>query len=329
MVATAATAVTVATAATALGKKIPKKAGSSVCSGCRSDTLPVTNAFTIDVEDYFHVALFEKHISRNQWDAMEYRVEGNTDTLLELLDRQNVHATFFILGWVAERFPNLVRRIATQGHEVASHGMYHVRVTEQNPDDFLQDILASKHLLEDLSGQPVRGYRASTYSIGRHNVWAFELLEKAGYGYSSSVYPIRHDLYGWPKAPRFPFYPRKKEASDSTLLEVPITTLEWFGMRLPCGGGGYFRLYPLAFSLWALRQLNQNEGQSAVFYCHPWELDPDQPRISGLPGRVRLRHYLNLHKTANRLHRLLASFQWDRLDRIFLPPSSERVSPLS
>lgn len=280
--------------------------------------MPVTNAFTVDVEDYFHVALFEKHVSRDQWDSMECRVESNTDKLLELLDRHNVHATFFILGWVAERFPGLVRRIATQGHEVASHGMNHARATEQAPDVFFQDVYASKHLLEDVSGQRVRGYRASTYSIGRDNTWAFDMLEEAGYQYSSSVYPIRHDLYGWPEASRFPFYPRKKADSGTTLLEIPITTLEWSGIRLPCGGGGFFRLYPLAFSLWALRRLNRKEQQSAVFYCHPWELDPDQPRIPGLPGRVKLRHTLNLHKTASRLQRLLTSFHWDRLDRVFL-----------
>ncbi|HIJ86010.1 MAG: polysaccharide deacetylase [Magnetococcales bacterium] len=280
-------------------------------------TLPLVNAFTVDVEDYFHVALFERHVAKDRWATMEQRVEKNTDRILAMLGQKGICATFFILGWVAQRFPDLVRRIATQGHEIASHGMQHVRVTQQSPEEFFQDALACKHLLENISGQPVLGYRASTYSIGRDNLWALDALAKAGYGYSSSIYPIRHDLYGWPEAPRFAFHPRHGGTEGDGLLEIPVSTLEWFGHRVPCGGGGYFRLYPLAFSLWALHHLNVKEGKSAVFFLHPWELDPGQPRLKNLPMKVRFRHYLNLEKMEARLERLLASFRWDRMDRVF------------
>ncbi|MBF0148155.1 MAG: DUF3473 domain-containing protein [Magnetococcales bacterium] len=278
---------------------------------------PVVNALTVDVEDYFHVALFEEHISDDRWHSMEHRVEANTDRILELLDQKGISGTFFILGWVAERFPGLVRRIVDQGHEVASHGMRHRRVTTQSPEEFLQDASQCKQMLEDVSGTAVLGYRASTYSIGRDNLWALDVLEQAGYRYSSSIYPIRHDLYGWPEAPRFPFHPRQQAGRGDGLLEIPVSTLEWFGHRLPCGGGGYFRFYPLFFSLWALRHLNRSEGKSAVFFLHPWELDPGQPRLSGLPLKVRFRHYLNLARMETRLERLLVEFRWDRMDRVF------------
>ncbi|HAT51249.1 MAG: DUF3473 domain-containing protein [Nitrospirae bacterium] len=278
---------------------------------------PIMNAFTVDVEDYFHVALFEKHVSCDRWSTMEHRVERNTDRILEMMAQRDIHATFFILGWIAERYPALVRRISDQGHEIASHGMHHIRVTLQSPEVFFQDVQECKHKLEDVCGQQVRGYRAATYSIGRDNLWALEILKKAGYQYSSSIYPIRHDLYGWPEAPRFAFYPQRDENQGDGLLEIPISTLEWFGRRIPCGGGGYFRLYPLPFSIWALRHLNKNEGESAVFYLHPWELDPGQPRLPGLPMKVRFRHYLNLEKMDARLQCLLDSLRWDRMDRVF------------
>ncbi|MBF0131565.1 MAG: DUF3473 domain-containing protein [Magnetococcales bacterium] len=278
---------------------------------------PIMNAFTVDVEDYFHVALFEKHVSCDRWSTMEHRVERNTDRILEMMAQRDIHGTFFVLGWIAERYPALVRRISDQGHEIASHGMHHIRVTLQSPEVFFQDVQECKHKLEDICGQPVRGYRASTYSIGRDNLWALDVLKKAGYRYSSSIYPIRHDLYGWPDAPRFAFYPRRDENKGDGLLEIPISTLEWLGRRIPCGGGGYFRLYPLAFSIWALRHLNKKEGESAVFYLHPWELDPGQPRLPGLPMKVRFRHYLNLEKMDARLHCLLDSLRWDRMDRVF------------
>lgn len=277
----------------------------------------IVNAFTVDVEDYFHVALFEKHVSCDRWSTMEHRVEKNTDRILEMMAQRGICGTFFILGWIAERYPELVRRISSQGHEIASHGMRHIRVTLQSPEEFYQDVQACKHKLEELCGQRVKGYRASTYSIGRDNLWALDILKKAGYQYSSSIYPIRHDLYGWPQAPRFAFYPRRSGENDAGLLEIPISTLEWFGRRIPCGGGGYFRFYPLAFSLWALRQLNEKEGESAVFYLHPWELDPGQPRLQGLPMKVRFRHYLNLEKMDARLQSLLDSLRWDRMDRVF------------
>lgn len=275
------------------------------------------NAFTVDVEDYFHVALFERFIAPSHWPTMEHRVEKNTELILELLEQKKVHGTFFVLGWVAQRCPGLIQRISQSGHEVASHGMRHVRVTMQSPQEFYKDVSYCKRLLEDISGQEVLGYRASTYSIGRDNLWALDELQRAGYRYSSSIYPIHHDLYGWPEAPRFPFHPRKTPQGGDGLLEIPVSTLDWSGHRIPCGGGGYFRLYPLFFSLWALRQLNNKEKKSAVFFLHPWELDPQQPRPRGLPVSVRFRHYLNLGKMHSRLERLLTSFLWDRMDRVF------------
>ncbi len=278
----------------------------------RSPTTPV-NAMSVDVEDYFQVHALEPHFHRADWDRIPTRLAANVDRTLELFDRYDVRATFFVLGWVAERFPAQVRRIADQGHEIASHGHAHHRVTELDAEAFRQDLTATSRRLEDVCGVPVRGYRAPSYSIGTDNRWAHDVLEAEGYAYSSSVYPIRHDHYGMPEAPRHAYRPTAQER----LLEVPITTVEWRGRRMPCGGGGYFRLYPYALSRWALRRVNQRDGQPAVFYFHPWELDPGQPRVAGAALRTRVRHYLNLERMEARLDRLLADFRWDRLDRVF------------
>lgn len=273
------------------------------------------NAMTVDVEDYFQVSAFERHIERKDWEALECRVERNTDRVLDLFGAHGVRATFFMLGWVAERYPRLVRRIVDEGHELASYGYAHVRVTEQTPDEFRADVTRTRSLLEDMSGKPVRGYRAASYSIGAGNLWALDVLAEAGYRYSSSVYPIRHDLYGMPEAPRFAF-----EHGKHRLLEIPVTTVELFRQKLPCGGGGYFRLLPYDVSRWALRRVNERDGQPCVFYFHPWEIDPDQPRQRQARLKSRLRHYLNLKRMAPRLERLLTDFRWDRMDRIFLAP---------
>lgn len=269
------------------------------------------NALTVDVEDYFQVSAFASKVARDQWDSMPCRVERNVDRLLALFDAHGAKATFFTLGWIAERYPRVVREIVAQGHELASHGQAHRRASDQSPADFEQDIVHAKELLEDLSGTAVRGYRAPSFSIGRGNLWAFDAIEAAGYRYSSSVYPVQHDHYGMPDAPRFPYRVRRN------LLEIPITTAKKFGRNLPAGGGGYFRLLPYQLSRWAIGQVNSVDQQPAIFYCHPWEFDPEQPRVAGISLKTRFRHYLNLDRTESRLGNLLRDFRWDRVDRVF------------
>lgn len=270
------------------------------------------NALTVDVEEYFQVSAFESVISKEKWESMPWRVQANTECILSLFAQHNVRATFFILGWVAERIPQLVRQISDQGHEVASHGRQHTRVTEQSPTAFKHDITWTKALLEDRTGRPVLGYRAASFSIGASNLWALDVIAEAGYRYSSSIYPVHHDLYGMPEAPRFPF-----RIAGGGLLEIPITTVRILGRNVPCGGGGYFRLFPYALSRWMFRRVNTLERQSALFYFHPWELDPEQPRIDGISRKARFRHYLNLKRMQTRLQRLLGDFRWDRMDRVF------------
>lgn len=268
----------------------------------------LVNVMTIDVEDYFQVSAFAPHIPRSEWPQRECRVEANVDRILALLDETGTQATFFTLGWIAERYPQLVRTIARAGHEVASHGYGHQRASEQSEVEFRDDVVRAKRLLEDLCGVEVRGYRAPSFSIGKHNLWAFDCLARAGYQYSSSIYPIRHDHYGFPDAPRFAH-------AVGGLVEVPATTIRAFGRNWPASGGGYFRLLPYAVSRWMIRRVNAVDGQSAVFYFHPWEVDPGQPRIPGIGARTRFRHYLNLHRMESRLRCLLADFRWGRMDR--------------
>ena len=272
----------------------------------------IANAFTIDVEDYFQVSALAPYIPRDQWDARPCRVERNVDRILELLDEADAKATFFTLGWIAERYPQVVRRIAEHGHEVASHGYQHERATDLDRDGFLADIQLAKAVLEDVAGTAVSGYRAPSFSINGANDWAFDCLAEAGYRYSSSIYPIRHDHYGMPDAPRFPY------RSRHGLLEVPITTMRFMNRNWPAGGGGYFRLMPYAMSKWLIRRVNEADGQPAIFYFHPWELDPEQPRVPGIDAKTRFRHYVNLHRTEDRLRQLLHDFRWDRVDRVFL-----------
>ncbi|HMN75655.1 MAG TPA: DUF3473 domain-containing protein [Burkholderiaceae bacterium] len=278
----------------------------------------ITNALTIDVEDYFQVSAFAPYIARSDWDSRECRVERNVDRILAMLDEHGTHATFFTLGWIAERYPRLIQRIAAEGHEVASHGYGHQRASDLSEAAFHADVGSAKKILEDLCGAAVNGYRAPSFSIGPANLWAFECLARAGYRYSSSIYPIRHDHYGMPDAPRF------AHRVHDELIELPITTLRLFNRNLPSSGGGYFRLLPYAMSRWMINRVNAREQEPAIFYCHPWEIDVDQPRIAGIDRKTRFRHYVNIDRMEPRLACLLRDFRWGRMDHIFL---DRNVSP--
>jgi len=270
------------------------------------------NALTIDVEDYFQVSAFAPHVPRSGWGERECRVERNVERILEMLERHGTHATFFTLGWIAERYPTLIERIVRQGHELASHGYGHERASELDEAAFVADIERAKRILEDLSGVEVQGYRAPSFSICANNLWAFDCLVRAGYRYSSSIYPIRHDHYGMPGAPRFAHRVR------DGLLEVPASTVRVLRRNLPSSGGGYFRLLPYAVSRWMLRRVNAVDRQPAVFYFHPWEIDAQQPRVAGISRKTRFRHYVNIDRMEARLEQLLADFRWGRMDEIFL-----------
>jgi polysaccharide deacetylase family protein (PEP-CTERM system associated) len=275
----------------------------------------IANAMTIDVEDYFQVSAFSSVIRREEWDRYPSRVARNVDRILELLARHDASATFFTLGWIAERHPQIVRRIVAAGHELASHGYAHQRASDMTPNEFRQDVVRAKGLLQDVGGVEVKGYRAPSFSIGKRNWWALESLSSAGYRYSSSVYPIRHDHYGVPDAPRFAF------KAHTRFVEIPITTVSAFSRNWPAGGGGYFRLFPYALSRSLIRHVNYHEKQSCVFYFHPWEFDSEQPRPAGITLKTRFRHYVNLRRMERRLERLLADFHWRRMDDIFLKDS--------
>lgn len=272
----------------------------------------ITNALTVDVEDYFQVSAFESHIDRADWDRLECRVERNIARILTLFAQHDAKATFFTLGWVAERYPTLVREIVQQGHELASHGFAHQRASSLSEADFLADITRAKSLLEDVGGVAVKGYRAPSFSIDERNLWAFDALSRAGYAYSSSIYPIFHDHYGMPDAPRF------AHQRASGLMEIPITTLRLRERNFPASGGGYFRLLPYRASKWMFSQVNRLEQRPVVFYFHPWEIDPDQPRIQAAAAKAKFRHYLNLNRMEGRLTQLLQDFRWGRMDAIFL-----------
>jgi len=270
----------------------------------------VVNALTIDVEDYFQVAAFTPYVARTSWETQPCRVERNIDRILELLAEHEVHGTFFTLGWIAERYPDMVRRIVASGHELASHGYDHERAGALQADAFFADVALAKAVLEDIAGMAISGYRAPSFSIGEHNRWTYDCLARAGYRYSSSVYPIRHDHYGSPNGVRF------AHMAHTHVLEVPIATARVFRVNLPAGGGGYFRLLPYCLSRWLLQRVNRWDAESAIFYFHPWEIDPDQPRIEGADVKTRFRHYVNLERTAARLKLLLRDFRWDRMDRV-------------
>ncbi len=271
----------------------------------------ITNGLSVDVEDYFQVGAFENQIRRESWDELPSRVRGNVYRILEVFDQKQVKATFFILAWVAKRYPQMVRDIGAAGHEIASHGCEHQPAFRQSPEEFYDDVASSKKILEDISGQSVLGYRAPSFSIIPENSWAFASLESAGYRYSSSIYPIRHDFYGYPDAPRFPFVP-----DGTKLLECPQSTVEIGSMRVPCGGGGYLRLLPFGLFCRAIHRINKVDRQAMYLYLHPWEIDPGQPRIKGASLKSRFRHYRNLEKTEQRLSKLLDKFTWGRFDEI-------------
>jgi polysaccharide deacetylase family protein (PEP-CTERM system associated) len=272
----------------------------------------ITNALTIDVEDYFQVSAFAPHIARSEWNTRECRVERNVNAILEMLAFRGTKATFFTLGWIAERYPQLVRQIVQEGHELASHGYGHERASDQTEEAFFADIHLAKIVLEDLTGIAVNGYRAPSFSIGNGNLWAFDCLVRAGYRYSSSIYPIRHDHYGMPDSPRFAHEVRPG------LMEIPITTFRVLNHNLPSSGGGYFRLLPYALSRWMLVRVNGHDREPGVFYFHPWEIDPGQPRIAGISNKTRFRHYVNIGRMEGRLNQLLGDFKWGRMDEIFL-----------
>jgi polysaccharide deacetylase family protein (PEP-CTERM system associated) len=267
-------------------------------------TRPV-NYLTIDVEDYFQVAAFEKVIQPATWANYPSRVEQNTTRILDLLDTYGVKGTFFIVGWTAERFPGLVKEIVTRGHEIGCHSYQHQKIYNQTLEEFRRDTQKAKDILEQASGRPVVGYRAPTYSITKKSLWAFDILQELGFKWDSSIFPIRHDNYGIPDAPRFAY---KLPYHD--LIEYPISTALIWGRKIPIAGGGYFRIFPYWFTKMALAKINKVEKQPFIFYLHPWEVDPDQPKVSHAGWKSRFRHYHNLGKTEERLHRLLKEFRF-------------------
>lgn len=272
----------------------------------------IVNGLSVDVEDWFQVGAFEHVIDRSDWDQLALRVEDNVAAILDQFARARVKATFFTLGWIAERKPALIRRIADAGHEIASHGYDHTRVFTFTPAQFKADIDRARKLLEDISGHAIKGYRAPSFSIDARTPWAHAILAEQGYAYSSSVAPVAHDHYGWPEAPRFAFRP----LAGAPFVEIPVTTALLGSRRLAAGGGGFFRVLPYAFSRWAIRQVNGRSVQPAIFYFHPWEVDPGQPRVVQAPLRSRLRHYTHLAKMERKLERLLREFAWGRIDAI-------------
>lgn len=271
---------------------------------------PLVNGLSVDVEDWFQVGAFEDVIERDNWDGLTTRVERNVDEILQMFDEAGVKATFFTLGWVAKRHPAMMRRISEAGHELASHGWDHARVHTMDRKTFGEDLRKAKHAIEDASGFAVTGYRAPSFSIDQRTPWAYLELAEQGYVYSSSVAPIAHDHYGWSDAPRFAFKP----VPWTGLVELPVTTAEFAGKRLAAGGGGFFRVLPYGFSRWAIRQVNRRDGRPAVFYFHPWEIDPGQPRVGGAPLKSRLRHYSRLDSMAGKLRQLVGEFTWGRMD---------------
>ena len=270
------------------------------------------NALSVDVEDWFQVGAFEKVIDRADWDRLPARVERNGEAVLDLFDRAGVKATLFTLGWVAQRYPQLLRRAAERGHEIASHGWDHRRVFTMDEGIFRADLARARAAIEDAAGVAVTGYRAPSFSIDARTPWAHPVLAEGGYAYSSSVAPIAHDHYGWREAPRFAFRP----LADADLIELPVTTVEVAGRRAAAGGGGFFRLLPYRFSAWAIDRVNRHDERPAVFYFHPWEIDPGQPRVGHAPLKSRLRHYSRLSAMEGKLFRLFGAFDWDRTDRV-------------
>jgi len=267
---------------------------------------------TVDVEDYFQVSAFDPYVSKSSWESYPGRVEANMDRILEMFDEFGIKSTFFTLGWIAMKYPALVKKIVSEGHDLASHGWDHRMVTQLTRAEFEQDVEKSKQVLEQVSGSRVTGYRAPSYSFTKANDWAHAVLTEKGYLYSSSVAPIKHAFYGIPDAPRF-----AHNREDGAILEIPITTARLLGKNIPCGGGGWFRLYPYFLSKWALDRVTQREGRSAIFYFHPWEIDPDQPRIDGIGAVARFRHFQNMRHMEARLQKLLGQYRWGTIPDVF------------
>ena len=277
----------------------------------------IINAMTVDVEDYFHVSAFENTIAKADWEKRPLRVEHNTYRLLELFEKHGVKSTFFTLGWVAERCPNLIKAIVDQGHELASHGYAHQRITEMSKDDFVTDVVKSKNILEQLSVTEVIGYRAPSFSLNDTNTWVYEKLIELGFQYSSSTYPIQHDLYGVPNWPRF-IHERAESVHGQKIIEIPIPTLRKNNINTGIGGGGYFRLYPYWLSKKRINKFHQQEQKPYSFYFHPWEIDPEQPRVKDAPLKSKFRHYINLSRMEGKLERLLKDYQWDTMKSVYL-----------
>ena len=266
------------------------------------------HAMTVDVEDYFHVAAFGHVIKTDEWDQWPCRVEANTDKLLQLFDEVGIKATFFILGWVAERYPQVIRAITTRGHEIASHGYSHQLIYKQTPAVFREETARSKALLEDRTGQAITGYRAASYSITRQSLWALDILSELGFTWDSSIFPVIHDNYGIPGSPRHPY--QIELPNGGSMTEFPLTTAKLLGYSLPAAGGGYFRQYPYPLSKWLFKRASEQTSNPQIFYLHPWEVDPDQPRIPGAGWKSRFRHYTNLGRCYRRLEQLLRDFQF-------------------
>jgi polysaccharide deacetylase family protein (PEP-CTERM system associated) len=284
----------------------------------------IRHAMTVDVEDYFHVSAFAKVISPTQWSQWPSTVERNTQRLLDLFDEADIKATFFVLGWVAERFPQLVRDIVARGHEIASHGYSHQLVYKQSPQIFRQETSDSKKLLEDLAQTAINGYRAASYSVTRQSLWAIDILLELGFTWDSSIFPVYHDRYGIPNSPKHPYRIR---CEGGELLEFPLTSAKLFGYTMPAAGGGYFRLYPYALSRWLFQQATEQGDTPAIFYLHPWEIDPDQPRVPGASLLSRFRHYNNLARCMPRLRQLLSDFPFGTVSeslKSFAAPTIER-----
>jgi polysaccharide deacetylase family protein (PEP-CTERM system associated) len=283
----------------------------------------VVNAMTVDVEDYFHVSAFDGVVPRRRWDHLESRVCANTERLLQMFDDTGVRATFFVLGWVAERWPSLVRAIASQGHEIASHGYGHRLVYDQTPRQFRDDLRRSKVELEAAALAPVVGYRAPSYSITSRSLWALDILIEEGFRYDASIFPVHHDRYGIPVSARHPY---RIERPKGALWEAPASTVRWAATNLPVAGGGYFRILPYTWTRWGIARLNRVERRPAIFYLHPWEIDPDQPRLDA-PFVSRFRHYRNLHKTETRLRALLGDFAFAPMHAVFTASAEAAWTP--
>jgi len=278
-----------------------------------SSSLPIRNAFTVDVEDYFQVSAFESCVQRERWPEFESRVEANTFRIADLLESANVRGTFFILGWVAERFPALVQELQSRGHEIGSHSYWHRLIYSQSPEEFRDDVKRSRDVLQDILGEPVISYRAPSFSITQKSLWALDILAEEGFQIDSSVFPVYHDRYGIAGArPDIHF----QKTGSGQLAEFPPSIFKLGWWNLPISGGGYFRLYPFAFTRYCLSQVNKRTNHPFMFYIHPWEVDPQQPRLSGPSAMSRMRHYVNLHRTEAKLRMLLGEFEFDRVDHI-------------